>query len=200
MKDQFNDFLHYAKKLKASKLISEGCNKGSISMRIDEENFFISPSKMDYEDMTLTNVNIMNLKGEFVQKNSPASRDSDFHISIYNNRKDVGAIMHTHSPYATALAFAGIGIPFISLGMKFQLNGAVGIAPFATPTDPCFKDLVVDALLDKNAALLQNHGAVCVGQDISNCFENTDYFELLCKSYVHALSVGKVQEIDKFVK
>lgn len=196
MQDYGSKLIDYARQMKKVHLISEAAGKGSISLKVDDDHILMSPSKLPYETLSAGQLNIMSVNGDYMEKNSPISRDSNFHAAIYRNRPDVGAIVHTHSQYATALALAGKPIPLITLGMFFHLNGAVAIAPFAGPKDPRLQDFVVEYLGMSNAVLLQNHGVVCVGKDIETCYENAVFIEDLCKSYVHALQIGEVAEIQ----
>jgi hypothetical protein len=127
------EFIETANKLKENGLVWEGVNKGSISYRMTDDTFLISPSKLDYCKLTEENINIMKTDGSFTAQPSPISRDSYFHLGIYNTYPNVRAVIHTHSKYATALSLANKPIPFITVGMKFHCGGAVDIAPFAMP-------------------------------------------------------------------
>lgn len=194
--DEMKTFLATAKKLKREGLVADGVNKGSISCRLSDETFLISPSKLSYDELTEDQVNIMRLDGGFARECAPVSRDSYFHLAIYNARRDVNAIIHTHSIYATALCLAGRGIPYLTVGMKFHCKGSVDMAPFALPnTEECTR-YTLEHLGEKNAVLLRNHGLVCVGETLTDCFETARFVEDLSESYVHALQIGDVQEID----
>ncbi len=189
---QILSFIQTARKLKRNQLVSEGCNKGSMSLLIDENTIAISPSKLDYDELSVEQVNIMNIDGTFVSKPSPASRDSSFHLAIYQARKDVKAIIHTHSTYATSLALVNKGIPYITVGMKFHCKGSVDIVPFDFPDSPGLNEQIIKHLSSKNAVLIQNHGLICVGQTLADCYETTEFVEDLSESYVHALLMGGV--------
>lgn len=190
------EFIQVAKKLKEKGLVTEGVNKGSISYRVAEDAFLISPSKLDYDELTLDNINVMKTDGEFISRPSPISRDSYFHLGIYQTRGDVNAIIHTHSKYATALCLANKPIPFITVGMKFHCGGPVDIAPFAIPNSEECNQLILEHLQDRQAVLLQNHGLVCVGGALSDCYETAEFIESLSESYLHALLLGEVREIN----
>lgn len=194
--EQIEEFLSIAKKLKAAGLVTEGVNKGSISCRLGEKRFFISPSKLSYDELDAEHVNVMRLDGSFEKQNAPISRDSYFHLAIYNARKDVKAIIHTHSVYATALCLAGKGIPYLTVGMKFHCKGSVEMAPFALPNTEECTAYTLEYLRDKNAVLLRNHGLVCVNETLADCYETAEFVEGLSESYVHALQIGAVEEID----
>lgn len=194
--EQIQAFLATARKLKAMGLVTEGVNKGSISCRLDAERFLISPSKLSYDELDEAHVNIMRLDGTFERQNAPVSRDSYFHLAIYNARSDANAIIHTHSKYATALCLAGRGIPYLTVGMKFHCKGSVEMAPFALPNTEECTAYTLEYLKDKNAVLLRNHGLVCVGETLCDCYETAEFIEGLSESYVHALLLGPVEEID----
>lgn len=188
-------FIHYGKMLKEKKLVSIGCNKGSLSLKVREK-FIIGPSGMDYEELQIDDVNIMNLDGSEYKCNRKVSMDTAIHSAIYSNRDDVQCIIHTHSPSATALAFAGKSIPLIQWGMKLQFNGEVEMSRFYPPTDKRMNEEIIQKLGKKNAVLLKNHGALVVGETPKKALENIVYLEELSQSYLHALMIGKVEEIE----
>lgn len=193
--ERIREFLEIANRLKEEKLVTDSVNKGSISYRISEDTFLISPSKIPYDKLTEATVNIMKTDGSFVCNNAPNSRDSYFHQKIYNERKDVNAVIHTHSKYATALCLANKPLPFITYGMKFHCGGPVDIAPFALPNSEECNQLIMKHLKDRSAVLMQNHGLVCVGTTLSDCYETAEFVESLSESYIHALMLGNVEEI-----
>lgn len=194
--ERVEEFLATARKLKTAGLVTEGVNKGSISCRLDAVRFLISPSKRSYDELDADSVNIMRLDGSFVRQNAPVSRDSYFHLAIYNARPDVNAIIHTHSKYAAALCLAGRGLPCLTVGMKFHCKGSVEMAPFALPNTEACTAYTLEYLRDKNAVLLRNHGLVCVNETLADCYETAEFIEGLSESYVHALQIGTVEEID----
>lgn len=190
-----NELIKACKQLKQQKLVSDGVNKGSISVRMENQQILMSPSKLSYDDLTADKLNIVNIDGSYVEQPAPSSRDMYFHLKIYQQRKDVNCIIHTHSRYATALALAGQGIPFILYGMKFHCKGSVELAPFEFPNSPECNEKIIKYLGNKNAVLLENHGLICVGKTIKECLETVEFVEAISESYLHALMLGKVNEI-----
>lgn len=190
-----NELIKACKQLKQQKLVSDGVNKGSISVRMENQQILMSPSKLSYDDLTADILNIVNIDGSYVEQPAPSSRDMYFHLKIYQQRKDVNCIIHTHSRYATALALAGQGIPFILYGMKFHCKGSVELAPFEFPNSPECNENIIKYLGNKNAVLLENHGLICVGKTIKDCLETVEFVEAISESYLHALMLGKVNEI-----
>ena len=134
MDKQILEFIETAVKLKERGLVTEGVNKGSISYRISEDTFLISPSKLDYAELTPERVNIMKIDGSFVAQPS-LYPDSYFHLAIYKERKDVRAIIHTHSKYATALCLANRPIPYYRRH-EIPLRRPGGHRPLRYPQQP----------------------------------------------------------------
>ncbi len=195
MENKIREFITIAKKLKTAGLVTDGVNKGSISYKISNNEFLVSPSKISYDELTPENINIMKMDGTYEVQHAPISRDSYFHLKIYNTRPDVNAIIHTHSKFATALCLANKSLPFITYGMKFHCGGSVDIAPFALPNTEECNNFIIKHLADRKAVLLQNHGLVCVGDSIKDCYETAEFIEGLSESYIHALLIANVEEI-----
>jgi L-ribulose-5-phosphate 4-epimerase len=188
--------IKYARKIKELGLVSIGCNKGSISMRIDQDKFIIGPSRLDYDELKPEDINTMYIDGTKFECNRPVSMDTYFHSSIFINRQDVNCIIHTHSRYATALALAGKELPLIQWGMKLQFGGSAKICDFYRPDDERMNIEIINKLGNVNAVLLKNHGCICVGKTIESTLENILYLEELSESYVHALLLGRVDGIE----
>src|SRR5438874_9184165 len=103
---------------------------GNVSVRCDERRFFVSPTGMDYEVLQADDVPLMDLDGRWFGRRRPSS-EWRFHRDIFNSRHDVGAIVHTHSPRATALACTGRGIPAFITWWRLRA-GAISAAPHIT--------------------------------------------------------------------
>jgi len=80
--------------------------------------------------------------------------------------------------------------------MKFHCSGPVDIAPFAIPNSEECNQMILDNLKDRKAVFLENHGLVCVGETIGDCYETAEFIESLSESYLHALLLGEVREIN----
>ena len=121
------------------------------------------------------------------------------HLEIYKARDDVNAIVHTHSVFATAHAVA---INQLSLGGgELELRGRVDVAPFALPGTPELARNVAETLGRKNAVLLRNHGATCVGRDLDETFLNALYLEDTAKICYIAAQLGNPQPLpDNIIK
>lgn len=186
------ELIDYANRLKTYGLVSIGCNKGSISIR-DHNVIYATPSGLDYELVEESDINQLDINGKVIYGIHKVSMDTAFHLSIYKNRRDVNAIVHTHSRYATALGLANRPLPMVTFGVHLQLQEAVKCAEFYVPSDPRVNEAIVKNLGEGNAVLLKNHGAITVGTTVLKAFENMVFLEETAESYVHAYQMGSVE-------
>ena len=170
---------------------------GNVSMRLagdvgDRELMAITPSGVAYdmlraEDILVTDMDIEPVYGEGIP-----SSESLLHAEIYVRRGDVSAVIHTHSPYATAAAVAGVDIPLIIDEMALVIGGTVKVSEYAFPSSEALAANVCAALGGRNAALMQNHGVVGVGADLDEALGVCELVEHAARVLVYASTLGKV--------
>jgi len=118
---------------------------------------------------------------------------------VMNKRKDVGAIIHMHSPYAMMAAARNEGVPVISEEMCQLLGGAIPLSYEFVPSDMHKKlgEVVSDSVTDTNAVLIRNHGPMCFGSTLKEARVCCQVVEKTCKMYLHLLAAGGVQTISE---
>ena len=168
---------------------------GNVSMRVDansdeRELMAITPSGIEYdilntEDILVTDMNIEPAEGDGVP-----SSEAMLHAEIYRHRRDVGAVMHTHSAFATAVAVAGLDIPPIIDEMVLTVGGEVKVAEYAFPSSEALAANVREALGGRNAALMRNHGVVGVGADLREALKVCELVEHAARVMVYASMLG----------
>lgn len=117
------------------------------------------------------------------------------HLAVYRARTDVGAVVHTHSVYATALAVAGQDLPVVLDEQVTVLGGAVRVAEFGPSSSEELANNVAAALGDCQAALLRNHGAIAVGHDLAVAVAVAVLLERVAKTYSIANTIGTPQQV-----
>jgi ribulose-5-phosphate 4-epimerase/fuculose-1-phosphate aldolase len=117
------------------------------------------------------------------------------HIGIYKARKDINAVIHTHSVYASAAAVAGREIPPILDDQVAFLGGEIKLARYAPSGSPELANATVAALGDRNGVLLANHGAVGTGRTMRDAFTACELIEKTAKIYLLAMFMGKVNPL-----
>lgn len=150
--------------LDAARLVPN--KSGNVSCR-DGAGFLVTPAGIPYRELTADVVVYVPLRGEPAHQGAlRPSSEWRMHAAIYAARPDVRAIVHTHSPKATALACAGLGIPPFHY-MIALAGGAVACTGYATFGTQELAESVVRGLQRRRATLLANHGVVAVGPSLA---------------------------------
>src|SRR2546429_3739213 len=128
-------------------------SSGNVSVRCDERRFFVSPTGMDYEVLQAADVPLMDLDGRWFGRRRPSS-EWRFHRDIFNSRHDVSAIVHTHSPRATALACTGRGIPAFHYMVAVAGGDGIPLPPLYQIRNPEPSDAPLGPLNGRKGCLL----------------------------------------------
>jgi L-fuculose-phosphate aldolase len=145
---------------------------------------------MDYEAVIPDDiVKVSVAAGERTGRRVP-SIETGLHREIYLARRDVGAIVHVHSPLAAGLAVARKPLPVIADMCALAFGGQVEVAEYATSGSPELAVNVVEALGSRNAVLMANHGSLGVGSDLDQALFICDLLEKMCLTYYCAALAG----------
>src|SRR5262249_51139819 len=135
---------------------------GNVSVRHGEGRFFISPTGMDYQALQADDVPLMDFDGHWFGRRRPSS-EWRFHRDILKSRHDVGAIVHTHSPQATALACTGRSIPAFHYMVAVAGGSDIRCAPYHTFGAQELSAAALAALQDRRASLVANQSGIGTG-------------------------------------
>ncbi len=162
---------------------------GNISVR-DGGRMLITPSATPYDRMTPADMASVALgSGESEGPLAPSS-EWHFHHDIYVSRPDVGAIVHAHPTFCTALAMARRGIPPCHYMVATFGGDDVRCAGYATFGTPALSALVVEALEDRQACLLANHGMIACGRDLAQAMWRAVELEAVARQFHTSLAFG----------
>ena len=168
-----------------------GINRGSagnVSVR-SGDGFVITPTGLAYEDSSAGDMVAMQMDGSFAGARKPSS-EWRFHRDIYAARPEAGAVIHTHSPFATSLACMGLDIPPFHY-MIARFGGAdVRCARYATFGTQALSDAVVEALDGRSACLMAHHGMLVFGAGLEQALALAGELEGLCEQYWRVLQIG----------
>ena len=172
---------------------------GNISVRLDDGNILITPSKTDYEIMMPEDLVVLSPDGEQVSGTKLSTSEREIHRRVMNKRSDVGAIIHMHSPYAMMAAARNEGVPVISEEMCQLLGGAIPLSSEFVPSDMHEKlgEVVSSSVDETNAILIRNHGPMCFGKTLAEARVCCQVVEKSCKMYIHLLAAGGIQTISE---
>jgi len=159
----------------------------SICIR-DEEKILITPSGFYRADLTADDIVVTDFDGNILENknNRKPSIELGVHIAIYQARNDVGAVVHTHSTYASAFAVAGIKINPVVTEAFFYGNN-VELAEYAKSGSAQLAENVKEPIKKADVCLLKNHGVIIVADTIENALLKAFYVE----------DVAKIEAISK---
>ena len=164
---------------------------GNISSRVPGTDYFaITPSGMDYKTLEPGDVVIVDLRGNQAAGLRRPSIEVPLHLALYEAREDVRSIVHTHSPYATAMAAARKEIPGVVEDLVQIVGGGVRVSEYALPGTRQLGMNTVRALAGRNAALLANHGMLGVGGDLDEALRVCQVVEKAAQIVLLAQLVG----------
>jgi L-fuculose-phosphate aldolase len=181
----------YAQRLRPDGLVV--LTAGNLSVR-NGELVAITPTGLDYDLLRPELVSVVSLDGQVVEGTLPQSSETPLHMAAYRTLS-VRAAVHTHSPYATALATLLNEVPPIHY-LFADLGGAVRVAPYATFGTRELADSVSKALAGRNAALLANHGTITVGDSLDRAYGRALLLEWLCALYYRSRLLGEPARLD----
>lgn len=169
---------------------------GNVSARdADSGLVVIKASGIRYEDMRPEHMLVVDLHGRQVEGNYKLSSDTASHLYIYRQRQDVGGIVHTHSPYATAFAAVGRSIPCVLTAMADEFGGPIPCGGFAMIGGEQIGQVVLESIGDSPAVLLQNHGVFTIGKNAAAAVKAAVMTEDAAKTVWLALQIGVPQVI-----
>lgn len=181
----------------AQAMAAAGLNKGTagnLSVRA-EDGFWITPTGMDYAALQVDDIPLVHLDGSWAGQRKPSS-EWRFHRDIYRARPQAGAVLHAHSPYATSLACLRREIPPFHY-MIARFGGAtVRCAAYATFGTQELSTAVLEALIERNACLLANHGMLAFAHDLKGALALGIELEELCGQYWRACQLGTPVLLD----
>ena len=211
MLEKKKEVIEYAKKLNSSNL--SPLRSGNISIRAKQdgkEGFLITPSGIKYEQLKEESIVFLdldeNLNNDKISKNdlNPSS-EWRFHQDIYIKKKDACAIVHAHSPHATAVSAHGKNIPAFHYMIALAGGDDIKCSEYATFGTKELSQNMLSALEKRKACLMSNHGQVAFGKNLEEAFELAQEVENICHQYINTIKLGEpkilsFEEMNKILK
>lgn len=189
LSEEREEIVEYGKKLITSNL-TKGTG-GNLSIFNREKNLVaISPSGIDYFKIKPEDVVVLDLDGNIIDGDKKPSSELEMHLIFYRNRRDIDAIIHTHTVFATTLSCLNISLP--PAHYMVALAGLdVRCAKYATYGTRELAEHAFEAMKDRYAVLLANHGLLAGSKDLANAFNITEEIEYCSEIYYRAKSIGE---------
>jgi L-ribulose-5-phosphate 4-epimerase len=171
---------------------------GNISARVpDTELIAIKASGVAYDRLTPEAIVVCDLYGELVEGELAPSSDAATHGYVYRHRPDIGGVVHTHSPYATAWAARAEPIPCVLTAMADEFGGDIPVAPFALIGGEDIGREIVDTLeaSRSTAVLMRNHGVFALGEGPRDAVKTAVMCEDVARTVHLARLLGPVERL-----
>jgi L-ribulose-5-phosphate 4-epimerase len=165
---------------------------GNVSALVEgEERVAITPSSMDYLAMTERDICVVDFERTLLEGEFAPSVETGMHLSVYRNRRDVNAVIHTHQIYPSVFSVIGKPIPPLFDEQVANLGNEVVVVPYGLSGSLDLLNNITAAVGNQcNAFILQNHGALLFGPTISRAARNVKLLDKAAQVYWLALSLG----------
>lgn len=168
---------------------------GNVSVRLDSDRILVTPRGLPKADLTAQDLVMVDPAGTPLGGFRKATSELDLHLRIYQERPDVGAVVHAHPPVATGFAVSGEGLPGDVLPELVLLLGEVPLVPYATPGTPAVGAAVAPFARTHEGVLLANHGAVTWADDLQMARIRMESLEHAARILLAARSVGQPHQL-----
>lgn len=189
MQEEREQIVNYGKTLVTSGLTKGTGGNLSIYNR-GKGLMCISPSGIDYFEIKPEDVVVLDIHGNKVDGSKDPSSEYEMHRIFYANREDIDAIIHTHTMYATTLACLNWSLPAVHY-MLALAGHDVRCAKYATYGTKELAENAYEAMKDRYAVLLANHGLLAGAKDLANAFNITEEIEYCSELYYRTKAIGE---------
>ena len=192
MVNLLKEIVIFAQKLNITNL--SPLRSGNISVRTNNkgiEGFYITPSGVKYETLKENDIVFVNKNGDYDEKGLKPSSEWRFHKDIYLKRPEANAIVHAHSPHATAVSAHNKDIPAFHYMIALAGGNNIKCAKYATFGSQELSDNIIEALENRKGCLMSNHGQVTFGENLNSAFELAEELENICHQYINTIKLGE---------
>jgi L-fuculose-phosphate aldolase len=174
------------------RMVELGLNRGTAgnaSVRCGSH-ILITPSALPVNEMSEQDMVLMDGEGKVQFAGKPSS-EWRFHRDILKARSEIGAVLHMHSTFATTIACLRRNVPAVHYHIAIAGGDTIRCTPYSVFGEQNLSDLALDALHDRKACLLGNHGMIALGKDLNDALSVALEVEYLCEIYWRTLQAGE---------
>ena len=174
-------------------------NDGNISVKAGDGEFLCTPTGVSKGFMTPESIVLIDGSGRIIEtcENYRPSSEIKMHLRVYDRRPDVGAVVHTHSKYATSFAVMGQPLNTPIMSEAVVMLGCVPLAPYATPSTEEVPDSIERYLDDFDATLLENHGVLTWSDTLMSAYMKMESLEFYAELLYMTKTAGGGREFTK---
>jgi L-fuculose-phosphate aldolase len=187
--------LTIAKRIYANGLVI--ASLGNVSCRCADTTIAITPSGIDYEELTLDDIVTIDVHGTPLTGGHNPSSETPMHTVIYRKRPDITGIVHTHSLHASAFSVVNKEIPVEMVEVAAHVGGPIPVAPYKPPGTQELGEEALTVLTEKRACLLQNHGVLAVGTTLEKAYKAAAITEIAARIHILGSLIGNPQQLPE---
>ncbi len=193
--DAQTQVLTIAKRIYANRLVI--ASLGNVSCRRADNTIAITPSGVDYEELTLQDIVTVDVNGTRLTGAHNPSSETPMHTLIYRERPDIAGIVHTHSLHASAFSVVNKEIPVEMVEVAAHVGGQIPVAPYRQPGTKELGEEALKVLKGRRACLLQNHGVLAVGTTLEKAYKAAAITEIAARIHILGSLVGEPRELPE---
>lgn len=160
---------------------------GNVSIKVSDTQMVITPSGRNYNELTPNEMVLVDIYTLKYEGNLKPSSELKLHCEVYKTRPHINAVIHTHQMYASIVAAAQKDVVVIDEEHQKILGGKIiKAAPYALPNTKKITVESAKAIEKSNAALMSNHGVVCIGENLEHAFEVARTLEKACELFIES--------------
>jgi ribulose-5-phosphate 4-epimerase/fuculose-1-phosphate aldolase len=164
---------------------------GTVCARDSQSGYVVvTPSGLDYERLTPDDMIVTDIEMNLIEGKYRPSVALNLWVGFMRARPELNAVVHTHSPYATAFSVVSQPIPVITETMADWFGQPVPVTRYLSVEDPEFPTLPIAVMGDGYAVLLGNHGPITVGKTLEHAVERAVTLEEAARTYSIARTIG----------
>ncbi len=192
-KNAAGSVLAAAQEMHAGDLV--GGTAGNVSARVGDGTFCLTPSGVDYAAMTLEDLVFVSSDGSLAAGERSPSSEKALHLACYERYSEVGGVVHCHPRYASMFAVVGRCVPAVIEEVVVYIGGDVEVCDYHMTGSDALGEVVSEALADRSAVLMANHGLVCVGKNPADALHAAFVVERTAHIVWGAELLGEVRTI-----
>lgn len=170
---------------------------GNISVRVEESVFAITPSLVSKGFLAPSDILLISASGKVLDGTGKPTTELPLHLTVYEGRPDINAVVHTHPPYVTAFSVAGKKLPPCVLPEIVVRVGSIVDVGYATPSTDESAFAIKPYLEESDVFILKNHGLVAIGTSLEEAVNLTESVEHLARVIFIANSLGEPEPIPQ---
>lgn len=168
---------------------------GNLSVRLDDDRIMVTPSGLAKGRLSPDDLVLVDQNGKHLQGKNKASSELAMHLAVYRERPEITACVHSHAPFATAFAVAGVQLAEDVLPEVVVGIGGIPLTDYAPPGTDAVPKVLEPLLEHNNAFLLRNHGLLTIGRSLEEAYNRHETVEHYARIVHLARQLGNVESI-----